>query len=290
MNKSYNVVGIVLTIVAIGVAAYLLFKQYPAEPAPLTVAPTTVHYMCTSGTIDAAYSGTNLTLTLSDSRVLSLTQSLSASGVRYEKDDIVFVSKGNNSFLQENGVTTYDSCVSNTTAPVVTTDGKKVFTDQGKTFRFSYPKELVVSGGELGYTQSWRNNTQTLGLSLAKVTIPRGSYPKTNFSEAWFTVGTSSDAQAIKDCLIPTNGEQATGTVTINSVTYSKFILGDAGAGNLYDTTSYRTLRNSQCYAIEYTIHSTNLGNYSPDQGIKQFDKVSVTNTLEAIVHSFTFL
>jgi membrane-bound inhibitor of C-type lysozyme len=290
MNKSYNIFGIVLTIVAIGVASYVLFRQYPKEPTPLTVAPTTVHYMCASGTIDAAYEGTTVVLTLSDGRVLSLTQSLSASGVRYEKDTTVFVSKGDNSFLQENGVTTYDSCVSNTTAPVVTADGKKIFTDQGKTFRFSYPKELTVSGGELGYTQSWQINTQRLGLMLAKVVIPRETQPKTNFSSATFTVGTSSDTQAIKDCLVADNGEMAKGMTTINGVSYATFVLGDAGAGNYYDTTSYHTLRNSQCYVIEYTIHSTSLGAYSPDQGIKQFDKASITKTMEAIVHSFTFL
>ena len=71
---------------------------------------------------------------------------------------------------------------------------------------------------------------------------------------------------------------------------FSKFTLNDAGAGNLYETTSYRGLFDGDCYAIEYTIHSTNIGNYSPDQGVKEFDKVKVQEELEKILDSFKFL
>lgn len=288
MNKTHHPFAIVLTIIAIAVAAVLLFKKYPAS-APVTLVPTNIHYACTSGAIDASYTGDTVALTLSDGRTFVLPQTISASGVRYEKDGLVFVSKGDNSFFEENSVTTYNNCVANA-ATAVSDGDTKTFTDNGKTFTFSYPNTLVLSGGEIGYNTSWRNNTQTLGLSFVKVAIPRGSYPKTNFSEAWFTVGTSSDATAIKECLIATNGEQAKGITTINGVQYATFELGDAGAGNYYETTSYRTMRNSQCYAIEYTVHSTNLGAYDPSQGISQFDGVTVIDILESIVHSFSFL
>ena len=38
------------------------------------------------------------------------------------------------------------------------------------------------------------------------------------------------------------------------------------------------------------TIHSTNIGNYDPSQGISEFDKTNVTNVLETIAGSFMFL
>jgi hypothetical protein len=126
---------------------------------------------------------------------------------------------------------------------------------------------------------------------LAKATLPRETQPKTNFSGATFTVGTSADSDAVTGCT--TNALDGTGTnkgaAVINGVNFTKFETSDAGAGNFYDTTSYRTVRNNQCYAIEYTIHSTNIGNYSPDQGIKAFDKLSVQKVLEQMVQSFTF-
>lgn len=62
------------------------------------------------------------------------------------------------------------------------------------------------------------------------------------------------------------------------------------GAGNYYETTSYRTVYNDECYAIEYTIHSTNIDNYSPDQGITKFDKEKITSILDAMVQSFNLI
>lgn len=52
-------------------------------------------------------------LTLSDGRVLNLPIAISASGARYANIDesIVFWNKGNTAFLEENGVNTYDNCI-----------------------------------------------------------------------------------------------------------------------------------------------------------------------------------
>ena len=86
-------------------------------------------------------------------------------------------------------------------------------------------------------------------------------------------------------------GGPAKGTlVTINGVQYTKLVSSDPGAGNIYDTTSYRTVRNGQCYAIEYTIHSSQIGNYDPSMGIKAFDSTAVTAMMESMVQSFKFL
>ena len=131
--------------------------------------------------------------------------------------------------------------------------------------------------------------------------IPRSFQPKTNFSEATFVVGSSADPKSIELCLRASNGETpgynpevanpvSAGRVTINGVAFSKYNLGDAGAGNYYDTTSYRTMRDGVCYAVEYTIHSTNIGNYDPSQGISEFDRAKVQGILEDIAKSFKFL
>jgi hypothetical protein len=123
------------------------------------------------------------------------------------------------------------------------------------------------------------------------VHIPKSFLPNTNFGEAKFTVGTSVDPDAIKNCLISDNGNMGTTSeVTIGSRKFTKITFSDAGAGNFYDTASYRTVYNNQCYAIEYTIHSSNIQNYSPDQGIKEFDKGKITSVLESISQSFKFI
>jgi hypothetical protein len=169
-----------------------------------------------------------------------------------------------------------------TTEPVST---NKTFTGTG--FSFVYPKDATIDND---LTYPWQFNTAVPGTLLARIVIPRSVQPSTNLSDSLFIVGTSIDTQALKECLLATNGEIAKGDTTINGITYKRFELGDAGAGNLYDTTSYRTIHNGQCYAVSYTIHSTNIGNYDPSQGITAFDRVSITHTLEAIAQSFRFI
>jgi len=292
MRKS-TLTAVIILLLVIVFGLYLFFFHKNAPVVPVTT-PQAVAYTCDGGkTISATYASSTVAVVLSDGRSFNLPQTISGSGIRYEQgantnQDIVFWSEGDNAFLSENNVTTYNNCVAGVTQTQGTT---ATFTDQGKTFTFTYPTQFTVSGGGVGYTQSWMQNTQTSGLILAKLTIPQSFEPKTNFADALFTVGTSADTQAVKNCLTAPGGNMVTTSkVTINGVQYTKVTYADAGAGNVYNTTSYRIVRNSQCYAIEYTIHSSNIANYPPNQGISAFDEGKVTSVLEGMVQSFTFL
>jgi membrane-bound inhibitor of C-type lysozyme len=284
------IIWIVVIIVIIIGAVFLLRK--PVATVTSTALSNNVSYFCDAGTINALYTNNNVALTLSDGRSLSLPQVVSGSGIRYETGastsaDIVFSSEGTNAFLTENNTTTYNNCISGT-AEVSGTN--TLFTDTAKTFSLSYPSMFTLMGGEVGYTQSWRTNATTSGMILAEVNIPRTYMPSTNFADAKLTVGVSSDPTSLALCTVPENGEVAAGTQNINGTTFTKITESDAGAGNFYDTTSYRVVKNSECYVVEYTIHSSNIGNYSPDQGITEFDKTKIQGILEASVQSFTFL
>ncbi len=249
--------------------------------------------MCRDGkTIDASYRANSVTLTLSDTRALVLPQTPSGSGIRYEKGDVVFVSKGDNAFLTEKEATTFADCVANGSPATTQAGGLKKFSDSGGTFTFAYPDTVTVSGGGVGYTTSWMVNATSSGMLLAKAVLSNGFAPKTNFSEATFTIGTSADPSAVQTCTTfnPGGGPATAPTKkTINGTVFTVLHSADAAAGNRYDTTSYRVVRNSQCYVMEYTIHSTAIGNYDPSQGIKEYDRTSVEGVMDQIVNSFTF-
>lgn len=242
--------------------------------------------------MDAFYSDGQVELSFEAAQSSTiLPQVVSGSGTRYEKGNNVFITKGNNAEWLVDDKPIRSNCVGGTVQNLSGTGDAShyKFTDASGTFHFIYPEGLTISGGEMGYTQNWRANATTTGLVLVQVVMPKSSQPKTNFSEAKFTVGVSSDPSAISLCQTATNGEQSAGAVTINGVKFAKTNLRDAGAGNFYDTTSYRALLDGDCFALEYTIHSTNLGNYDPSQGIKQFDKQKVVDGFEGIVKSFQF-
>lgn len=292
MKRPYTIIGIILIVLvlgALGVHAYLTAHENQQASA----VTATASYLCRDGkSIDASYTANNVTLTLSDTRALVLPQVASASGTRYESGPVVFVTKGDNAFLEENGTQTFVDCVANGSPTTTTANGQKQFTDSSGTFTFMYPSTVSVTGGGVGYTQEWMVNATSSGLLLAKATLDRSFQPKTNFSDGKLTIGTSPDPSAVATCLTynPSGGPATTPTTqTINGTAYTVMHSSDAAAGNRYDTTSYRTVRNSQCYVIEYTIHYGNIQNYDPSQGVKEFNEAAVAKVLDGIVQSFRF-
>jgi membrane-bound inhibitor of C-type lysozyme len=292
MKQPYTYIGLSILALAIIIFGVYAYTHLRAPDAPAVTASTS--YLCRDGkTIDASFTDGSATLTLSDTRALVLPQAISGSGVRYEKDGAVFVGKGDNAFLEENGTQTYVDCIATGSPSGATAQsGYKTFADKSGTFSFTYPSTVSVTAGDIGYTQAWMVNATSSGLTLTKATLGKSFQPNTNFSEATLTVGTSADPSAVATCLTynPSGGPStAPSKVTINGTSYTVFHESDAGAGNRYDTTSYRTLRSDQCYVVEYTIHSTAIGNYSPDQGIKEFDMNAVANIMDDVVQSFRF-
>jgi hypothetical protein len=165
------------------------------------------------------------------------------------------------------------------------------FTDPNNTFSFEYNPSFSVTAGDGQPTIDWRMNSNNLnGILLAKVSVPKEYIPNTNFSDARLTIGMSGDNQALKTCFAKDQNETVGGQEMIGGYPFAKFTANDAGAGNFYETTSYRAILGQYCYVVEYTIHSSNIGNYSPDQGITEFDKTKIQNELENIVTSFKFL
>lgn len=299
--KTFLTLVIIVLVGALGAFGYMHYKD--TRPLTATTTPagiTTATYACADGkTLQASFTADQATLVLSDGRTLTLPHAMSASGARYESGegsaiDVVFWDKGGSAFLTENTATTYSDCVANASADATpTSDGSRTFTDTGHTFSLDYPQTVTVFGADPGYTTSWMQNATTSGLLLARLDLEKDFEPKTNLSGVTLTVGTSADPSAVASCLTynPTGGPALKATKeTVNGTTYTVFTASDAGAGNLYETKSYRAVKNSQCYAIEYTIHSTNIGNYSPDQGITAYDRSKVEAVFQGIVGSFRFL
>ncbi len=254
-----------------------------------TIVQSNVPYFCREGkSLTVTYTENQVALSLSDGRSIKLPQAISASGTRYAEGDIEFWNKGLDAFIVEKGKNTYDNC---TTGSITGDTTLQTFTDGGKLFSFSYPTELLISGGGVGFSDNWLNNATTSGKVLVTLLVPKTIEPNTNFSESKFIVGASDHPEAVVSCLTPPIGNGVAKKETIiNGVPFTMITYSDAGAGNFYETTSYRTVKNNQCYALEYTTHSTNIGNYSPSQGIKEFNRIKIQKILDEVVNSFKFL
>jgi hypothetical protein len=160
-------------------------------------------------------------------------------------------------------------------------------------FSIAYPIDF---GTQDNYTATpstnWRNGATSTGIVFFTLTIPKAFEPQTNLADVTLTVANSKDANAVAQCLDvdPNSGEAtSTSTATINGVSFTVFHANDAGAGNFYQTTSYRTIHAGQCYAIEYTIHSGNIENYPASYNLQPFDQAKIDSLMQAIIGTFQF-
>ncbi|MCL4405186.1 MAG: hypothetical protein M1361_01025 [Patescibacteria group bacterium] len=165
----------------------------------------------------------------------------------------------------------------------------------GGTFSIAYPLDFQVDDNYLATPSTdWRiNSNGTQGIKYLTLTIPRVFEPQTNFDDATLTVGASNDGTAVAQCMVPdpTNPTAATSSsIIVNGIEFTVFHSSDAGAGNYYQTTSYRAVHNNQCFAIEYTLHSSQIMNYPASYNLKPFDEIQATSVLDNIVGTFRFL
>ncbi len=168
---------------------------------------------------------------------------------------------------------TGSSTTTQTDQPSVAGEDSRQFVDSR--FTFIYPKDFAISGSPNVKTKSWRLDATTTGYQVAVVTIPKTYMPGTNFSDAKFTVGVSNDKAELSGSGCPAG------------VKFSES--GGAVAVAIHgQTTSYFTVRDGDCYALEYTIHSTNIANYPAGQ-VTEFDKQKITDIMDNVVKSFTF-
>lgn len=284
--RTSTLFGILLILVALLVGWYEIVLLPAAQPAA-TAQRTAVSYYCDEGVLRATYGSSTVAVTFPNGATLRMPQTVSGSGVRYEASSTVFWSKGEQAFVTVGNANAYTNCVA---GEVKEANGSSTYTDLSNTFSVTYPSQFTLSGGAMGYTQSWNVNATTSGMLLANIDIPASYQSGTNFADSRFTVGASTDPSAVATCLTPLNGERlATSTVDLGGTTFSVLTLGGAGAGNFYDTTSYRAVHGGTCYAIEYTIHSLNIGNFPPERTVVEFDDANVRRMFEQIARSFRF-
>jgi hypothetical protein len=161
-------------------------------------------------------------------------------------------------------------------------------------FSISYPLDFDTQDNySAAPSTDWRLNASAPGVAYFTLTVPRAFEPQTNFVDATLTVGASANNAAVADCLAadPNDGPAtATSTATINGVNFTVFQFDGAGAGNYYETTSYRTLHAGKCYAVEYTIHSGQIANYPVSYDLQPFSEQQIDSVMQNIVGTFKFM
>lgn len=80
-------------------------------------------------------------------------------------------------------------------------------------------------------------------------------------------IGSSDDAAAMKECLLPpaeATGAGTPATVEIDGVPFTHFSVGDAAMSHYVNAESYRAVREGTCYAVDLVIAGTRPDVYDP--------------------------
>lgn len=121
--------------------------------------------------------------------------------------------------------------------------------------------------------------------------IDSKTYEKTNLSEVYLFISSSSDSQVVATCTEPNqmggSPEQIVGNEVVNGYTFVHSTSEGAGAGNYYEQEVYRLVNKKVCHEVIYFIHYTNAGNYPPGT-ITEFDRDALTQKFLSIFNTFT--
>lgn len=173
----------------------------------------------------------------------------------------------------------YPYLVNNNHGTTATADWK-IYRDEQYGLEVKYPKDFVLREPQNYF----------LPTPLVRVDLPEGSYPGTNFSEAGLTVAVGKDTSAVTSCLLGVSpgSKLLKETKLINGITFYKDVTSGAAAGNIYNSTVYRTVHQNICYEAVLTIHTGNIGNY-PEGTVKEVDQDAVQKVLQRLFFTFKF-
>ncbi len=171
----------------------------------------------------------------------------------------------------------------------------QVDTDTRGGFTIAYPIDFdAQENNSVAPSTDWRLNANGQpGIAYFKLTVPKAFEPQTNFADATLTIGASENNNAIAQCLAADQSggpAVATSSIVINNIPLTIFHSTGAGAGNYYETTSYRALHAGRCYAIEYTVHSNQIANYPASYNLHSFDEPKIDALMQNIIGTFNFL
>jgi len=167
------------------------------------------------------------------------------------------------------------------------------YTNEKSGVSLKYPATFALKPGQIGPKAEWTLRGLSNGIEIFSVEILRSFQSRTNFGGASLRMGSSNNQIEVNECLRPQRSfdyVNAYSQRSIGGVVFKKFMRSEVGAGNYYDFTSYRALRNGECNVFEYVINHGDIQNYPAESKIKEYNPSALVGTIESILDTVQFL
>jgi hypothetical protein len=122
--------------------------------------------------------------------------------------------------------------------------------------------------------------------------IETQAYARTNLLEAYFLFGSTNESSIVQGCTQPASlgaPETIVGNKNINGIDFTRTEATGVATGNIYEQIYHRAVVNGFCYEVIFFIHSSNIGVYAPDAGVKEFDHAALLERFEDILSTLVF-
>jgi hypothetical protein len=151
-------------------------------------------------------------------------------------------------------------------------------------YQYAYLSAKVISNGDSSLLPKADGHDGQF--TLARVEIPRGFYPDTDFDRGYFTLSLNQDIS--EDECIATLGADSTKLQTedINGVDFRWMETDESGRGSSAKLRNYAAFANGTCYELEMGVKTKNeqglAREVDPDQVLRRLDGMIKTVKISA--------
>jgi hypothetical protein len=148
---------------------------------------------------------------------------------------------------------------------------------------FSYPRQYAsrsaraIANGDLSLQP--KPDGYEGQITLARIEIPKGFYPDTDYQSGYFTLSLNEDINA-DECRLGLNvgKEGRVETMNINGTEFQWIETDTGGRGNASKVRNYVAYANETCYELETGVRTNNEGGLAreldPDQVLRRLDAI----------------
>lgn len=171
------------------------------------------------------------------------------------------------------------------------------FNDTNNHFSLQYPDTYTQLPGDagdfpIGSALASAKNGKTVPV-IATFKLDESDYERTNLAGAWVTVAVTQN-ESESACAQTFDGLTTldlTATRTQHGVTWYEFADGwiaEGAAGTKFETRTFHTINDGNCYEVLLHLATTNIGNYDPGT-VAAVDEGTLRAQLQSIFQTFAF-
>jgi hypothetical protein len=151
-------------------------------------------------------------------------------------------------------------------------------------WQYAYLSAKSVANGDSSLQP--RSDGHDGQFTLARIEIPKGFYPDTDFESGYFSLSLNQGLdQQQCESVLPLGPDGTVGTDTISGVDFRWIETDSGGRGSALKLRNYVTFTNGICYELEMGVKTSN-----QDGLARELDPGQVMRRLEAILRSVTIL